>query len=178
MHRHAYQGRKLSLDRDQRRALIRGQVTALVLHETLTTTEAKAKEIRPYFERMITTARKNDLASGRRLRSFLLTENAVQKMLQELVPAMEGRNGGYTRITKLSNRRGDNAPMAVISVIMPPRQAKPKTEESETAPAATPAKAKKPAAKATASAKPTKKARTPKGSATSTKLSASKETAK
>lgn len=162
MHRHAFAGRKLSLDRDERRALIRGQVTALVLHESLVTTEAKAKEIRPYFERMVTAAKKGDLASGRKLRQFILTENAVQKMVQEIAPAMAKREGGYTRITKLANRRGDNAPMAVISVIMPPASAKKTEEEAVTETTSKPAAEKKPATPKTASAKPTSKSRTAK----------------
>ncbi|HSH31392.1 MAG TPA: 50S ribosomal protein L17 [Candidatus Saccharimonadales bacterium] len=119
MHRHGYQAKKLSLERDQRRALIRGQVTALVLHESITTTEAKAKTVAPYFERLVAKARKNDLHNGRQLRSFLLTENAVQKLIQELVPAFDGRQGGYTRVIKAGARRGDNAPMAVVSLVLP-----------------------------------------------------------
>jgi large subunit ribosomal protein L17 len=118
MHRHGYIGRKLQLEAGPRRALIRGQVTSLVLHEAITTTEAKAKEVAPYFERLVTHAKKGTLASGRALRRELLTENATQKMLQELVPAFEDRRGGYTRIIKLANRRGDNAPMARLSLVL------------------------------------------------------------
>jgi len=118
MHRHGYIGRKLQLDAGPRRALIRGQVTSLVLHEAITTTEAKAKEVAPQFERLVTYAKKGTLASGRLLRRELLTENATQKLLQELVPAFEGRQGGYTRIIKLANRRGDNAPMARLALVL------------------------------------------------------------
>lgn len=118
MHRHGYQGRKLQLDAGPRRALIRGQLTSLVLHEAIVTTEAKAKEVAPRFERLVTYAKKGTLAGGRLLRRELLTENATQKMLQELVPAFEGRQGGYTRIIKLANRRGDNAPMAQLSLVL------------------------------------------------------------
>ena len=118
MHRHGYTGRKLQLEAGPRRALIRGQVTSLVLHEAITTTEAKAKEVAPHFERLVTYAKKGTLAGGRALRRELLTENATQKMLQELVPAFEGRQGGYTRIIKLENRRGDNAPMARLSLVL------------------------------------------------------------
>src|SRR3954471_23751096 len=118
MHRHGYQGRKLQLDAAQRRALIRGQVTSLVLHEAITTTEAKAKEVAPRFERLVTYAKRGTLAGGRALRRELLTELATQKMLQELAPAFAGRQGGYTRIIKLENRRGDNAPMAQLSLVL------------------------------------------------------------
>jgi large subunit ribosomal protein L17 len=145
MHRHGYIGRKLQLAAGPRRALIRGQVTSLVLHEAITTTEAKAKEVAPHFERLVTYAKQGTLAGGRALRRELLTENATQKMLQELVPAFEGRQGGYTRIIKLGNRRGDNAPMARLSLVLndvPKAAAKPADKPAKAkAPAKTPAKA-------------------------------------
>jgi large subunit ribosomal protein L17 len=118
MHRHGYQGRKLQLAAGPRRALIRGQLTSLVLHEAITTTEAKAKEMAPRFERLVTHAKKGTIAGGRMLRKDLLTENATQKMLLELAPAFAERQGGYTRIIKLENRRGDNAPMARLSLVL------------------------------------------------------------
>ena len=118
MHRHGYQGRKLQLAAGPRRALIRGQLTSLVLHEAITTTEAKAKEVAPRFERLVTYAKKQSLAGGRTLRRELLTEAATQKMLLELAPAFAERQGGYTRIIKLGNRRGDNAPMARLSLVL------------------------------------------------------------
>jgi large subunit ribosomal protein L17 len=144
MHRHGYIGRKLQLAAGPRRALIRGQVTSLVLHEAITTTEAKAKEVAPQFERLVTYAKQGTLAGGRALHRELLTENAVQKLLQELVPAFEGRQGGYTRIIKLGNRRGDNAPMARLALVL-----------NDIKPAAKPA-AKAPKAAAKAPAKATK----------------------
>lgn len=118
MHRHGYQGRKLQLEAGPRRALLRGQLTSLVLHEAITTTEAKAKEVAPRFERLVTHAKKGTLAGARKLREELLTENATQKLLLELLPAFEGRQGGYTRIIKLGNRRGDNAPMARLALVL------------------------------------------------------------
>lgn len=118
MHRHTYQGRKLSSEAGPRRALLRGQVTSLVLHEAITTTVAKAKEVAPYFERLVTYAKKDTLAGGRALRAELLTEAAVQKLVQELTPAFKDRQGGYTRIIKVANRRGDNAPMARLSLVL------------------------------------------------------------
>jgi len=136
MHRHGYSGRKLQMTAGPRRALIRGQLTSLVLAEAITTTEAKAKEMAPRFEHLVTTAKKGTLASSRELRRELLTENATQKMLQELVPAFEKRSGGYTRIIKLENRRGDNAPMARLSLVLDGAQLKS---------AAPPTKATKPA---------------------------------
>lgn len=151
MHRHTYQGRKLQLEAGPRRALIRGQLTSLVLHEAITTTEAKAKEVAPRFERLVTYAKKGTLAGGRALRRELLTENAAQKMLQELAPAFANRQGGYTRIIKLGNRRGDNAPMARLALVLdgPLTAAKPevKAEEKAAKPAAAEKAPKKPAAK-------------------------------
>lgn len=146
MHRHGYKGRKLQLDAAPRRALIRGQLTSLVLHEAITTTEPKAKEVAPQFERLVTHAKKGTLAGGRQLRRELLTESAVQKMLQELKPAFESRQGGYTRIIKLANRRGDNAPMVQLSLVLDGVKLDAKPE----AKADTAASAKKPAAKKTA----------------------------
>jgi large subunit ribosomal protein L17 len=112
-------------------------MTSLVLHEAITTTEARAKEVAPRFERLVTHAKKGTLAGGRKLRSELLTEAAVQKLLQEITPTFKERHGGYTRIIKLANRRGDNAPMVRLSIVLDdavaattaktPSQSKPKT---------------------------------------------------
>jgi large subunit ribosomal protein L17 len=114
MHRHGYQGRKLQRAAGPRRALVRGQVTSLVLHEQITTTEAKAKEIAPQFERMVTKAKKGDLNSWRQIRAFLLTDKATEKLVTEIAPVFKKRAGGYTRIVKLGNRLGDNAKMATV----------------------------------------------------------------
>ncbi len=132
MHRHGYQGRKLSRSRDQRQALIRGQVTSLILHESLTTTEAKAKEIAPHFERVVTKAKLGSLHAQRQVREVVLAENAIQKLFQELVPAFAGREGGYTRVIKSGLRRGDNAPMAIVSLVLPPAKAKSPAEKAAT----------------------------------------------
>jgi large subunit ribosomal protein L17 len=118
MHRHSFQGRKLQMAAAPRKALLRGQMTSLVLHEAITTTVAKAKEVAPYFERLVTYAKKDSLAGNRALRAELLTEASVQKLIQELKPAFKDRRGGYTRIIKLGNRRGDNAPMARLSLVL------------------------------------------------------------
>lgn len=114
MHRHGYNGRKLQRDAGSRRALVRGQVTSLVLHEQITTTEAKAKEIAPYFERLVTKAKKADLHNRRQIRAFLLTDKATEKLISEIAPAFADRSGGYTRVVKLGNRQGDNAKMAAV----------------------------------------------------------------
>jgi large subunit ribosomal protein L17 len=119
-----------------RRALIRGQLTSLVLHEAITTTEAKAKEVAPKFERLVTYAKKGNLAGGRLLRRELLTELSAQKMLQELAPKFEARQGGYTRIVKLANRLGDNAPMVRLSLVLEQPVTAAKTTVAKAAPAA------------------------------------------
>lgn len=118
MHRHGYQGRKLQLAEGPRKALIRGQATSLILHEAITTTEAKAKEVAPFVERLVTHAKKQTLAGRRALQRELLTENAALKLIQEIAPAMAERQGGYTRIIKLENRRGDNAPMVRLALVL------------------------------------------------------------
>lgn len=122
MHRHGYKGRKLQLESGPRRALIRGQVTSLVLHEQITTTEAKAKEIAPYFERLVTKAKKGDLHNRRQIRSFLTTDKATQKLIEEIAPVFKDRNGGYTRVVKLGNRQGDNAKMAAVMLTEKPKR--------------------------------------------------------
>jgi len=118
MHRHGYNGRKLQRAAGPRKALIRGQITSLILHEGITTTEAKAKEVAPYFERLVTKAKLGNLTGEREVRKVVMTEGAAQKIIHELAPMWAERHGGYTRIVKLPNRRGDNAPMARLALVM------------------------------------------------------------
>jgi large subunit ribosomal protein L17 len=146
MHRHGYQGRKLQLKAGPRKALIRGQITSLVLHEQITTTVAKAKEIAPRFERLVTKAKRGDLHNRRQIRSMLLTDKATDKLMIEIAPQYKERNGGYTRIIKLGNRRGDNAPMAAISLVKDDWKAPENADKS--AESTTAAKPKKASAKA------------------------------
>lgn len=166
MHRHGYKGRKLQRAAGPRRALVRGQITSLVLHEQITTTVAKAKEIAPQFEKLVTKAKKGDLHNRRQIRSVLLTDKATAKLIEEIAPAFKDRDGGYTRIVKLGNRLGDNAPMAAVMLTEKPQRAteKPKVKAAET---------KKPAAKAKTPAKPTTEKPAPK-KATATKKEAAK----
>lgn len=156
MHRPGYKGRKLSLERDQRQALLRGLVTSLVLYESIRTTEAKAKEAAPLFERLVTKAKLGTLAGERAIRKVLLTEDAVQKLIHELKPGFAERQGGYTRVIKAGYRRGDNAPLAVIGLVLPDKPAEntPKTEHEarETAPDTTKATTTKKAVKKKAAA--------------------------
>lgn len=117
MHRHQYQNRKLSRKSGPRKALLRGLATSVVLYERIKTTLPKAKEVRPVVEKLITLAKKGDLASIRALSSYLYGENAVQKLVTEIAPIYKDRMGGYTRIVKLGNRPGDNAPVAILELV-------------------------------------------------------------
>lgn len=135
MHRHGVQQRKLSRPRNQREALVRGQLTSLVLHEAIVTTEAKAKTVAPEFDKLVTRAKRADLAAARVIRAILTTENAVAKLQTELVPAFAERTSGYTRQVKLEPRLGDGAAMVQLSLVLPaakPAAAATEAKEKET----------------------------------------------
>ena len=119
MHRHAYRSRKLSKAAGPRRALLRGLVDSLILYERIETTEARAREIAPITEKLITKAKKQDLHNYRQILAAVSSPVAGQKLYYELAAGFEGRDGGYTRIIKTGNRRGDNAPMAVVELVLP-----------------------------------------------------------
>jgi len=109
-------GRKLSLKRDQRKALLKSLATALILKEKIKTTEAKAKEISPIVEKFITKAKKGDLSSKRFISRFF-TPVVVKKLVNEISPRYKERQGGYTRIIKLGQRKSDGARMAIIELV-------------------------------------------------------------
>lgn len=109
-------GRKLSRKRDQRRALLKALASALVLHEKIKVTEAKAKEVSGFVEKSITRAKKGDLSSRRVLLKFF-PKKLVKKLVDDLAPRYKGRKGGYTRIIKLGLRKSDGAKMAIIELI-------------------------------------------------------------
>lgn len=117
MHRHGYKGRKLGRERDQRRALLKGLATELVLHERIETTEAKAKELRPYLEKLITKAKKGDLANRRAVIAGLMTQDAAHKLVDGIAPQLAGRDSGYLRIKRTRVRVGDAAQLAEISFV-------------------------------------------------------------
>jgi large subunit ribosomal protein L17 len=119
MHRHfGYKGRKFSRKAGPRKALLRNLTSQVILHEEITTTLEKAKEVRPIVEKMITRAKKGTLADRRIAAKFLSNKDrSLEKLFSELGPLYKERNGGYTRILKLDNRKGDNAPMALISLL-------------------------------------------------------------
>jgi large subunit ribosomal protein L17 len=135
------------------RLLLANLATQLFAHRRITTTEAKAKRLRPLAERLITFAKRGDLAARRRVLTVVRDKGVVHELFTEIAPVMAERNGGYTRITKIGNRKGDNAPMAVIELVLEPLTAKQATvreAEAATTRAAKGAPAKKAAAEAAA----------------------------
>jgi len=131
-------------------------------HGRITTTETKAKRVRPLAEKMITFAKKGDLASRRRVMTVIRSKGVVHTLFTEIGPRFAERDGGYTRITKIGPRKGDNAPMAIIEVLVEGTPGKKAVVGEATATAAKKAPAKKaPAKKAAAKsddAAPAKKA--------------------
>ncbi|NOY35783.1 MAG: 50S ribosomal protein L17 [bacterium] len=114
--KHKSTGRKLGRKRNARRALMRSLAVNFVRDEKIKTTEAKAKELRPYIEKMITKGKSGALAS-RRLVTARIGEDAAKKIFSEIAPKYKERKGGYTRITKLPRRKGDAAKMAIIEFV-------------------------------------------------------------
>jgi large subunit ribosomal protein L17 len=115
--RHRNANRKLSRNTSHRRALLRNLVTDLLDHGRLLTTLPKAKEVRPLAERMITLGKRDSLHSRRQLQAFLLREAVAKKVFDSIAPRFAGRNGGYSRIIKLGNRKGDGADLAIIELL-------------------------------------------------------------
>lgn len=116
MHRHGYKGRKFGRETDQRRALKRGLIKALIEHQSITTTLAKAKEIRRETEKLVTIAKKGGLANRRLLVARLDSVEAADLLMDQIAPQIK-RNSGYLRIERAGFRRGDNTEMATISFV-------------------------------------------------------------
>lgn len=117
------------------RLLLANLASALFTHKSIKTTETKAKRLRPLAERLITFAKRGDLHARRRVLSILGNKEAVHVLFAEIAPLVAEREGGYTRITKVGNRKGDNAPMAVIELVLEPvspkaKKAAPKAEKA------------------------------------------------
>lgn len=115
--RHKVAGRKLDRDTGHRRAMYRNLVTDLLDYEKITTTEAKAKEVRGLTEKMITLGKKGGLHSRRQALSFIFDKKIAEKVFTELAPRYAERPGGYTRITKLGPRLGDGAAMVQLELV-------------------------------------------------------------
>jgi large subunit ribosomal protein L17 len=116
--RHREKGRQLGRNTKHRRALYRSLVTSLLEHERIETTEAKAKEIRGFTDRMITLGKEGDLPARRRALSFLRSKAVVSKLFSDVAGRFRERNGGYTRIIKTRRRIGDAAEMVAIELVV------------------------------------------------------------
>jgi len=122
--RHLKTGRKLGRNSAHRHAMFRNMVTSLIVHGRVRTTDAKAKELRRYADRMITLGKQQTIAARRRARRFVRTDAALARLFNELAPLFAQRPGGYTRITKVAVRRGDAAPLSVVELTEQPVVAK------------------------------------------------------
>ena len=109
--------RKLGMPTDQRRAMLRNQVTSFLENGKMTTTVTRAKETRSMAEKMITLGKKGTLAARRQALAYITKEDVVTKLFNEIAPKYADRNGGYTRIYKLGERRGDAAQMAILELV-------------------------------------------------------------
>ena len=106
------------------RLMLANLAASLFEHKRITTTVTKAKRLKPYAERLVTFAKRGDLASRRRVLGLISNKGVVHELFTDIAQAVENRDGGYTRITKIGNRKGDNAPMAVIELVREPVSAK------------------------------------------------------
>jgi large subunit ribosomal protein L17 len=156
---------KLQRKQDHRDALLMNLVISLIEHRRIRTTLAKAKAVRPFAEKMVTLGKAGTLHARRNAVSYLRHKDVVKKLFEEIAPASKDRAGGYTRITKLGQRRSDSAPMAYIEWVdafVPkaaavPAEAAPEGDAAPAEEAAPAAKKKAPAKKAAAKKAPAKK---------------------
>ncbi len=160
--RHRKKGNHLGRTTSHKKALMRNLAVAVFEHKEIRTTLAKAKELRRYVERLITYGKKGTLHHRRLAFQFLQNKQAVKTLFDEIAPVYEDRAGGYTRIIKLGNRKGDNAPISIFQLVgfekVKPKtekkkkaeteKAKPETESSAAKPEAKEEKAQQPAAEA------------------------------
>ena len=115
--KHNIKHRKLNRTSSHRKALLMNMTNALIKHEQITTTLPKAKELRPFIEKVVTLGKKGDLSARRKAISILQDDKMIKKVFSTLADRYSERSGGYTRIVKLGNRFGDNAPTAVIEFV-------------------------------------------------------------
>jgi large subunit ribosomal protein L17 len=126
-------GARLGGSAAHEKLLLANLAKSLFEHGRITTTEAKARRLRPYAERLVTKAKKGDLHNRRQVLQVITDKSVVHTLFTEIGPRYENRPGGYTRITKIGNRRGDNAPMAVIELVEALTVAQQATGEAEAA---------------------------------------------
>ena len=114
--RHLKAGRRLGRNSAHRRAMFRNMVTSLIMNGRVTTTDAKAKELRRWADRVVTLGKKQTLAARRRARRIVRTDEALRRLFSEIAPRFANRPGGYTRIVKVARRRGDAAPLSIVEL--------------------------------------------------------------
>ena len=124
--RHQNTGRKLNRSSSHRKALLRNLATALIRHEKIKTTDAKAKELRGFADRLVTLGKEATLHAKRRAFDRIRDPDAVKKLFEEIAVRFKDRPGGYTRVTKLGVRHGDAAPVSIIEWTTEPEKAKKK----------------------------------------------------
>jgi len=112
--RHLKQGRKLSRTSAHRKALLRNLAISLIRHERIRTTDAKAKELRRFADRLVTLGKRGDLSARRRAAALLASREAVKKLFDVIAPRFKDRPGGYTRVVKFTRRVGDAAPISIV----------------------------------------------------------------
>ncbi len=115
--RHLKSGRKLGRTASHRKATMANLAAALIEHKSIITTTPKAKEARGVVERLITFAKRGDIAARRQVLRTIPDKKLVQELFEKIAPKYEGRPGGYTRVIKIGSRKGDNAPMAVFELV-------------------------------------------------------------
>ena len=115
--RHNKSGKRLGRNTPHRTAMLRNMVTSLFEHEKLTTTDARAKELRKVADRMITLGKRGDLHARRQVLNIIRDQKVVAKLFDQIGPRYKDRPGGYTRIIKVGTRLGDNAPQSIIALV-------------------------------------------------------------
>ncbi len=134
--RHRKAGRKLGRDSSHRKAMLRNMVTSLFKYEQLETTEARAKQLKPVAEKMITLAKRGDLHARRQALAYIKDKATTHRLFEDLKDRYPDRQGGYVRVVKKGNRKGDGAPMSVIQ-LLPPDEGKKRGKKKGKAPKST-----------------------------------------
>ena len=129
--RHRKAGRKLGRDSAHRRAVLRNMATSLFQHEEISTTHAKAKALQPIAEKIITLAKRGDLHARRQVLSYLMDKSVVHKLFGQMKDRLLGHQGGYIRILKTGHRSGDNAPLAIIQILLEHDEKKPRKSKKK-----------------------------------------------
>ena len=130
--RHRQKGRKLGRKKSHRELMLRNLVASLFSNESVRTTEAKAKEARRLAERMVSFAKRGDLHARRQVLRHINDQDVVKKLFESIAPRFEGRDGGYTRIIKLTRRHGDGAPVAILELTEKSKEAEDREEKRVT----------------------------------------------